>query len=104
MPWYSAQGSLETLLAGRRIGMFHLVCYLRDDERVFETYWTNGRGVEAMDYSYGLMDLTAYGRQEPWEDSPEGWPRRDQHNYRVNGRPIAQWPRIEAGWSEDLRG
>ena len=49
MPWYSAQGSLDTLLVGRRVGMFHLVCYLRDGDRVFETYWTNGRGVEAMD-------------------------------------------------------
>ena len=62
MPWYSAQESLDTLLTGRRIGMFHLVCYVRDGDRVFETYWTNGRGVEAMDNSYGLMDLTVYGR------------------------------------------
>ncbi len=102
MPWYSAQQSLETLLTGRRIGMYHLVCYLRDGNRVFETYWTNGRGVEAMDYSYGLMDLTAYGRQETWEDSPAGWPRRGEHNYRTNGRPIAQWSRLEAGHPDDL--
>jgi predicted dithiol-disulfide oxidoreductase (DUF899 family) len=102
MPWYSAQRSLETLLAGRQIGKYHLVCYLRDGDRVFETYWTNGRGVEAMDYSYGLMDLTTYGRQERWEDSPAGWPRRNEHNYRANGRPIAQWSRIEAGRSDDL--
>ena len=33
------------------------------------------RGVEAMDYSYALMDLTVYGRQEPGEDSPPGWPQ-----------------------------
>ncbi len=102
MPWYSAQTSLGTLLTGRRIGRYHLVCYLRDGDRVFETYWTNGRGVEAMDISYPLMDLTVYGRQEPWEDSPAGWPRREEHNYRANGRPIAQWPRIEAGRSDDL--
>ncbi|HVC08192.1 MAG TPA: DUF899 family protein [Solirubrobacterales bacterium] len=104
MPWYSAQGSLETLLTGRQIGRFHLVCYLRDGDRVFETYWTTGRGVEAMDYSYGLMDLTAYGRQERWEDSPASWPRRGEHNFRANGRPIAQWSRIEAGRSDDLGG
>ena len=70
MPWYSAQDSLDALLAGRRIGRMHLVCYLRDGDRVFETYWTTLRGVEAMDYSYALMDLTVYGRQEPWEHSP----------------------------------
>jgi predicted dithiol-disulfide oxidoreductase (DUF899 family) len=100
MPWYSAHQSLDTLLAGRRIGMYHLVCYLRDGDRVFETYWTNGRGVEAMDYSYGLMDLTTYGRQEKWEDSPAGWPQRSEHNYRASGRPIAQWSRIQAGRSD----
>jgi len=40
------------------------VCYLRNGDRVFETYWTTGRGAEVMDYSYVLMDLTVYGRQE----------------------------------------
>jgi hypothetical protein len=52
------------------------VCYLRDGDRVFETYWTTRRGAEAMDYSYALMDLTVYGRQEPWEDSLPGWPQQ----------------------------
>jgi predicted dithiol-disulfide oxidoreductase (DUF899 family) len=105
MPWYSAEGSLDTLLTGRRVGMFHLVCYLRDGDRVFETYWTNGRGVEAMDNSYSLMDLTVYGRQEKWEDSPAGWPQQWEVNrqiWRTNGRPTAQWSRIEAGRSDDL--
>ena len=53
MPWYSAQDSLDALLVGRRVGMFHLVCYLRHGDKVFETFWTNGRGVEAMNNSYG---------------------------------------------------
>ena len=101
MPWYSAHASLDALLVGRRIGLMHLVCYLRDGDRVFETYWTTGRGVEAVDYNYALMDLTVYGRQEPWEDSPTGWPRRREHT-RTNGRPIAQWSRLEAGRSDDL--
>jgi predicted dithiol-disulfide oxidoreductase (DUF899 family) len=102
MPWYSAQASLDALLVGRRIGMMHLVCYLRDGDRVFETYWTTRRGVEAMDYSYALMDLTVYGRQEPWEDSPPGWPQQVDGYTRTNGRPIAQWSRLEAGRSDDL--
>jgi hypothetical protein len=70
MPWYSAQDSLDTLLVGRRVGMMHIVCYLRQGSNVFETYWTTMRGVEAMDNSYRLLDLTVYGRQETWEDSP----------------------------------
>jgi len=107
MPWYSAQQSLDALLTGRQVGLFHLVCYLRQGDRVFETYWTNGRGVEAMDNSYSLLDLTLYGRQEPWEDSPAGWPRRseitgEQDGYGTDGRPIAQWWRLEAGRSDDL--
>jgi predicted dithiol-disulfide oxidoreductase (DUF899 family) len=102
MPWYSAQESLDALLTGRRVGMFHLVCYLRQGDRVFETYWTNGRGVEAMDNSFALMDRTVYGRQQKWEDSPAGWPRRSDL-LRSNGRPTAQWSRLGAGRSDDLR-
>jgi predicted dithiol-disulfide oxidoreductase (DUF899 family) len=104
MPWYSAEPSLDTLLAGREIGTMRLVCYVRDGDRVFETYWTWFRGVEAMDYSYALMDLTVYGCRELWEDSPEGWPKDWPAGYPkvMNGRPIAQWSRIEAGRSDDL--
>jgi predicted dithiol-disulfide oxidoreductase (DUF899 family) len=105
VPWYSALDSRDTLLAGRQIGLFHLVCYLREGDRVFETYWTTRRGVEAMDYSYALMDLTVYGRQETWEDSPSGWPQdRAGGNSvtRTNGRPTAQWSRLAAGRSDSL--
>jgi len=105
MPWYSAQQSLDTLLVGRQQGLMHLVCYMRDGDHVFETYWTNHRGVEAMDYSLALMDLTVYGRQEAWEDSPGDWPifpLDDGQPMRANGRPIAQWSRLEAGRSDTL--
>jgi predicted dithiol-disulfide oxidoreductase (DUF899 family) len=113
MPWYSAHDSLGALLGDRELGLFHLVCYLRDGDRVFETYWTKRRGVEAMDYSYALMDLTVYGRQESWEDSPPGWPQQrtgtrtdgGAPDWRpvpegANGRPITQWPRLQAGHPE----
>jgi predicted dithiol-disulfide oxidoreductase (DUF899 family) len=115
MPWYSAQAALDALLVGRQVGLFHLVCYLRDGDRVFETYWTKRRGAEAMDYGYALMDLTVYGRQETWEDSPPGWPQRCSITRTSGGapawppvpawpggRPIAQWPRLAAGRSDDL--
>jgi predicted dithiol-disulfide oxidoreductase (DUF899 family) len=105
MPWYSAQASLGVLLVGRHIGRMHLVCYVRDGDRVFETYWTTLRGVQAMDNSYALMDLTIYGRQEEWEDSPPGWPQEwgdGPARMRTDGRPIAQWSRLDAGRSDDL--
>jgi Bacterial protein of unknown function (DUF899) len=85
----------------------HLVCYVRDDERVFETYYTGGRGVEIMAPTHGLLDMTVHGRQETWEDSPDGWPQpwgdaKNPEVWRTNGRPIAQWSRIEAGRSDEL--
>jgi predicted dithiol-disulfide oxidoreductase (DUF899 family) len=104
MPWYSAQASLETLLAGRRVGRMHIVCYLRQQSKVFETYWTTGRGVEQMDNSYRLLDLTVYGRQERWENSPTRWPQQfeGKQNFRTDGRPTPQWTRLKAGYSDDL--
>ncbi|MFE5026045.1 DUF899 family protein [Streptomyces sp. NPDC056656] len=100
VPWYSAEESIDTLMAGR--GPFMLACYLRQEDRVFETYWTTGRGVEAMDQTYSLLDRTVYGRQEPWEDSPAGWPQISGNYMRTDGRPTAQWPRLDAGRSDEL--
>jgi predicted dithiol-disulfide oxidoreductase (DUF899 family) len=103
MPWYSARDSAEQLLAGRWFGM--QVCYLRDGDRVFETYWSSGRAGEVFAPAYGLLDMTLYGRQETWEDSPPGWPQPYANNggqFRVNGRPSAQWSRLAAGRSDDL--
>jgi predicted dithiol-disulfide oxidoreductase (DUF899 family) len=109
VPWYSVQDSAERLLSGRPFNRFMLVCYLRHEGRVFETYWTTGRGAEVMGPGYaGLLDLTVYGRQETWENSPTGWPQRwgrdtaEPNPYRTNGRPISQWSRLEAGRSDDL--
>jgi predicted dithiol-disulfide oxidoreductase (DUF899 family) len=82
-----------------------LVCYLREGERVYETYWTTGRGVEVMTPSYGLLDMTVYGRQETWEDSPDGWAHplaTTGEQFRQDGRPTAQWTRLAAGRSDDL--
>lgn len=104
VPWYSAQDSAGCLLAPpKRAGMMHLVCYLRHGDKVFETYWTTRRGVEVMDNSYRLLDLTVYGRQERWEDSPRGWPQQEiTETLRVDGRPRPQWPRLKAGYSDNL--
>ena len=104
MPWYSAQQSLHRLLADRPPNMMYLNCYLRQGSNVFETYWTTVRGVEAMDNNYRLLDLTVYGRQEQWEDSPPGWPKGEiMDTLRANGRPTSQWSRLKAGHSDDLK-
>jgi hypothetical protein len=97
------QDAVDRLVANRHFGM--LVTYRRHDDKVYETYWTTGRGNELMAPSYGLLDLTVYGRQEFWEDSPEGWPQHWDSKggqFRLDGRPTAQWSRIKAGRNDDL--
>jgi predicted dithiol-disulfide oxidoreductase (DUF899 family) len=103
MPWYSASNSADALLAGRWFGM--QVCYLRHGDRVFETYWSSGRAAEALAPTYALLDMTVYGRQEIWEDSPPGWPQlfgTTGEQFRTNGRPTAQWSRLAVGRSDRL--
>ncbi|TCO43776.1 DUF899 family protein [Actinocrispum wychmicini] len=104
VPWYSVpQDAVDRLVADRHFGI--LVSYLREEDRVYETYWTTGRGNELMAPSYGLLDLTVYGRQEFWEDSPEGWPQRWDSlggQFQLDGRPTAQWSRIRAGRDDHL--
>jgi hypothetical protein len=66
---------------------------------------------ESARHSHALMDLTVYGRQERWEDSPAGWPQPwpvDGRTTLIDGRPIAQWPRLAEEmscltWSVELR-
>jgi predicted dithiol-disulfide oxidoreductase (DUF899 family) len=76
---YRDQAELETrpeesyFTKGESHGMsvfFHL------DDDVFHTYSTYGRGVESLTDSYSLLDITPYGRQEDFEDSPTGWPQQ----------------------------
>lgn len=115
MPWYSAIQSRDRLFAGRQSPQPFLSCFLRSGDRVFETYWTAHRGTEALENSLAMMDLTVYGRQEQWEDSPAGWPQPWQTGQLTSDaglaptsgsdgsrRPIAQWSRIAARRSDDL--
>ena len=69
-PWYSVRGVEAPIVADEG----HIICFLRDGDRVFLTYSTTGRGNEPADGSLGLLDMTPYGRREAWEDNPEGWP------------------------------
>ena len=50
--------------------------FLRRDRSVYHAYSTYARGLDHLAPGYGLLDLTPYGRQEDWEDSPPGWPQR----------------------------
>lgn len=90
-PWYSTADSGD-VLATRDGG--DLRCYLRDGDDLFQTWETKWRGVEVMLPTLQLLDLTPYGRQETWEDSPAGCPQDQAVSWwRRDGRPIAQWTR-----------
>jgi predicted dithiol-disulfide oxidoreductase (DUF899 family) len=91
-PWYSAFGSDFSADCGISDG-FGLSVFLRDGERVFRTYFTNGRGVETLGSVWTFLDLTPFGRQEDWEDTPAGRPQTPRYEWwRLHGEYEA------AGW------
>lgn len=93
-PWYSTADA-GAVMTTRNGG--DLRCYLRVDDQVFKTYETKWRGIEAMLPTLQLLDLTAFGRQETWEDSPAGWPQDEAGSWwERDGRPVAQWTRTNA--------
>src|SRR5215211_4072230 len=49
--------------------------FIREGDRIFRTYFTDSRGDENLDTTWSYLDITALGRQEEWEDSPEGYPQ-----------------------------
>lgn len=79
LPWYSSFGGdfnydfQVTTDTGETHG---LSVFFRVDDDVFHTYSTYNRGTESLTDTYRLLDMTPYGRQEDWEDSPSGWPQR----------------------------
>ncbi|WP_432589399.1 DUF899 domain-containing protein [Streptomyces sp. HD1123-B1] len=93
-PWYSVRG-VDAPIGGQ---MGHLICFLRDGDRVFLTYSTTGRGNEPVNGSLGLLDMTPYGRGEAWEDNPEGRPVIGdvREGYPAEGRQACWYWRSDA--------
>jgi predicted dithiol-disulfide oxidoreductase (DUF899 family) len=84
VPWYSSSGSdfnVDFGLTTDEGETFGLSVFLRDGDRIFRTYHTNGRGVEALGSVWSFLDLTPLGRQENWEDSPAGWPQTPPYEW-----------------------
>jgi predicted dithiol-disulfide oxidoreductase (DUF899 family) len=78
VPWYSSQGSdfnLDLGLSSDCGETFGLSAFLRDGDTVYRMYFTTARGVDRLRVDFNLLDLTAFGRQEHWENSPTGWPQ-----------------------------
>ena len=78
VPWYSSAGTdfnRDVGVTTDRGESFGLSVFLRDGDSMYRTYFTSGRGVEALGSTWTFLDLAPYGRQESWEDSPPGWPQ-----------------------------
>ncbi len=109
-PWYSVRDASAPI--GGEMG--YLQTYLRVGERVFLTYAITGRGTEISDPTLALLDLTAFGRREAWQEMPAGrtaahdpgWFWRTDvdgtSDWGPTGRPSAQWTRPGATAQTDL--
>jgi predicted dithiol-disulfide oxidoreductase (DUF899 family) len=77
-PWYSSHGgdfNFDFGVSSDAGETFGLSVFLRAGDQVFHTYFTDRRGVEHLGPNWSYLDLTPFGRQEAWEDSPPGWPQ-----------------------------
>jgi predicted dithiol-disulfide oxidoreductase (DUF899 family) len=73
VPWYTITDDFDSDFG---VDEWHGTnAFLRDGDDVFRTYFVNSRGDEAMGSTWSYLDITAFGRQEIWEDSPEGYPQ-----------------------------
>ena len=79
IPWYTMTDSFD---ADHGVDEWHGTnAFIRDGDRVYRTYFVNNRGDEVMGGTWAYLDLTALGRQEEWEDSPEGYPQTPPYSW-----------------------
>jgi predicted dithiol-disulfide oxidoreductase (DUF899 family) len=84
IPWYTLTDDFD---ADFGVDELHGTnAFFRDGERIFRTYFINDRGDEALGSTFSYLDMTALGRQEEWEDSPEGYPQTPR-----NQAPAVGW-------------
>lgn len=99
MPWFTVTHSFDEDFD---VHEWHGTnAFIRDGDRVFRTYFINNRGDEQMGGTWNYLDITALGRQEAWEDSPEGYPQTppykwwNWHDSYVDGaEPDARWVEV----------
>ena len=96
MPWYTMIDSFDKDF-GVDEWHGHNV-FFRDGDKVFRTYFINNRGDEALGSVWSYLDITPLGRQEAWEDSPEGYPQTEPYkwwnwhdNYDKEPAPHPKW-------------
>ncbi|WP_240135354.1 DUF899 domain-containing protein [Streptomyces sp. MUM 178J] len=79
MPWYTITDDFD---ADFGVDEWHGTnAFIREGDAVFRTYFINVRGDEALGSTWSYLDMTALGRQETWEDSPEGYPQTPPYEW-----------------------
>ena len=90
MEWYStASSSFGADVDTPPGGGFGLNVFLRDGDTVYRTWHTTGRGIEQLSYSFALMDLLPWGRQEEWQEVPAGWPQSATYSRWLDSPDVA---------------
>jgi predicted dithiol-disulfide oxidoreductase (DUF899 family) len=108
IPWYTITDSFD---ADFGVDEWHgHNVFIRDDDKVFRTYFTDNRGDEALGTVWSYLDLTPLGRQELWEISPEGYPQTAPYkwwnwhdSYDAGSEPDAKWVAISDAGVEAFR-
>jgi predicted dithiol-disulfide oxidoreductase (DUF899 family) len=78
-PWYTLTDDFD---ADFGVDEWHGTnAFIREGDRIFRTYFVNNRGDEAMGSTWSYLDITALGRQEEWEDSPDGYPQTPPYQW-----------------------
>ena len=79
IPWYTITDDFD---ADFGVGEWHGTnVFLREGDEIWRTYFIDGRGDEALGTVWSYLDMTALGRQEEWEDSPEGYPQTPTYQW-----------------------
>jgi len=100
IPWYTLTDDFD---ADFGVDEWHATnAFIRDaDDHVYRTYAIDKRGDEAMGSTWNYLDITALGRQEEWEDSPEGYPQTPTYEWN-NWHDAYTDSGPTEGWSEML--
>ncbi|ALG08839.1 DUF899 domain-containing protein [Kibdelosporangium phytohabitans] len=79
MPWYTVTDDFDTDFGVSELHGTN--AFIRQGDDVFRTYFVDNRGDEAMGSTWSYLDITALGRQETWEDSPDGYPQTPPYEW-----------------------
>ena len=108
IPWYTITDSFD---ADFGVDQWHgHNVFIRDGERIFRTYFVNNRGDEQMGGTWNYLDITPLGRQEVWEDSPEGYPQAPTYkwwnwhdSYETGAEPDKTWVEVSDAGEKAFR-